>query len=75
LVGFVSLLEVLPEYQGQGIGSAMAARLLERLGDLYMVDVVCDEELVDFYARFGMTRGIAMSLRRPGSHGKQWRAA
>lgn len=64
LAAYVPLLEVLPEYRGQGIGSELVGRLLRRLGDRYMVDLVCDEELVAFYERFGMARHGAMILRR-----------
>jgi ribosomal protein S18 acetylase RimI-like enzyme len=64
LVGYIPLLEVLPEYRGKGIGSELIRRLLERLRDRYMVDLVCDEDLVPFYERFGMVRHGAMILRR-----------
>ena len=37
--------------------------MLERLGDLYMVDLLCDAELQPFYARFGMRPAVGM-LRR-----------
>jgi ribosomal protein S18 acetylase RimI-like enzyme len=61
---YVPLLEVLPEYQGRGIGTELMRRLLSRLSDRYMVDLVCDEELIPFYERFGMARYGAMILRR-----------
>ena len=28
-----------------------------------MVDLCCDEDLVPFYERFGMSRGIGMAIR------------
>ena len=61
----IPLLEVLPEYQGQGIGTELTQRLLARLEHIYMVDLSCDAELEPFYARFGfqvLPRG--MGLRR-----------
>lgn len=61
----IPLLEVLPEYQGQGIGTELTERLLAQLAHLYMVDLSCDAELEPFYARFGfqvLPRG--MGLRR-----------
>lgn len=64
LTGYIPLLEVLPEYRGKGIGSELIRRLLERLRDRYMVDLVCDEDLVPFYERFGMVPHGAMILRR-----------
>ncbi len=64
LAAYLPLLEVLPEYQGRGIGSELVRRVLARLGSRYMVDLVCDDDLVPFYERFGMVRYGAMILRR-----------
>ncbi len=61
---YIPLLEVLPGYRGQGIGSELVRRLLARLADRAMVDLVCDEDLIPFYERFGMVRWDAMILRR-----------
>ena len=58
LTAFVPLLEVLPAYRGQGIGSSLLRRVLDRLGDRYSIDLVCDPELVPFYERLG---GIALA--------------
>lgn len=64
LSAYVPLLEVLPEYQGQGIGSELMRRLLRRLEGLYMVDLSCDADLEPFYARLGLrTFDRAMGLR------------
>lgn len=65
LTSYVPLLEVLPAYQGRGIGTELMRRMLLRLKDRYMVDLVCDEQLVPFYAGFGMMRHEAMIIRRP----------
>jgi GNAT superfamily N-acetyltransferase len=64
LSAFVPLLEVLPSHRGQGIGTELVRRMLAELDDLYSVDLVCDEELRSFYARFGMQPLPAMALRR-----------
>ncbi len=64
LSAYIPLLEVLPEYQGRGIGSELMRRILEQLKDLYMVDVLCDAELQAYYARFGMQRAVGMCIRR-----------
>jgi GNAT superfamily N-acetyltransferase len=64
LSAFIPLLEVLPSHRGRGIGTELVGRLLAELDDLYSVDVVCDEELRPFYARFGMQPLPAMALRR-----------
>lgn len=61
---FIPMLEVLPEYQGQGIGSALAERMLTLLKNIPNVDLVCDEELQAFYQRFGLVRSHAMILRK-----------
>ncbi len=53
---YIPLVEVLPEYQGRGIGSQMVQTLLERLRCCYMVDLVCDEDVVPFYERLGGIR-------------------
>ena len=64
LSAYIPLLEVLPECQGRGIGSELIRRMLARLEHLYMVDVVCDAELVPFYRRLGLEDRVrAMSVR------------
>ena len=64
LSAFIPLLEVLPERQGQGIGSELVRRILGELEDFYMVDLVCDPELEGFYRRFEMTLLAGMAVRR-----------
>lgn len=56
LSAYVPLLEVLPGWQGRGIGTELMRRLLEGVGNLYMVDLSCDEGLVPFYERLGLQR-------------------
>jgi GNAT superfamily N-acetyltransferase len=63
LSAFVPLLEVLPEYQGRGIGGELVRQMLERLRDFYTVDLVCDPDLQPFYQRFGMRPYTAMLAR------------
>ena len=70
LSAYVPLLEVLPDYQGRGIGSELICRMLARLNDLYMVDLVCDAELVPFYERLGLEAPVrAISIRNRGALG------
>jgi GNAT superfamily N-acetyltransferase len=64
LTGFIPLLEVLPAYQGQGIGRALMTRMLDRLGDLPNVDLMCDPDVMPFYERFGMRPASGMVIRR-----------
>lgn len=63
LCAYIPLLEVLPAYRHQGIGRELMRRLLDRLGPLYMVDVLCDPELEAFYERFAMRPAFAMARR------------
>lgn len=63
LSAYIPLLEVLPAHQKQGIGLELTRRILVKLKDLYMVDLLCDEELQPFYERLGMRRAHGMFLR------------
>jgi ribosomal protein S18 acetylase RimI-like enzyme len=63
-VAFISLLEVLPAWQGQGIGTELMRRMLARYADRYAIDLVCDDDVVPFYERLGGTPGRAMLWRR-----------
>jgi GNAT superfamily N-acetyltransferase len=65
LSAFISLLEVLPAYQGQGIGRELMTRMLDRLRHLPNIDLMCDPDVVGFYGRFGMTPVTGMVIRRP----------
>lgn len=63
LMAYVPLLEVLPEYQHAGVGTALVDRVLDEVGSLYGVDVCCDDDVVPFYARFGFQKVNGMVLR------------
>lgn len=63
LSAYIPLLEVLPEYQHQGIGKTLMAMMLDKLQHLYMVDVLCDAALQPFYQQLGMIPAIAMMKR------------
>ena len=69
LAAYIPLLEVLPEFQGRGIGTELVQRALELVGDRYMVDVLCEEGLVTFYERFGMLRVTGMAIRHGAALG------
>ena len=64
LSAYISLLEVLPGYRNRGIGSELVRRILTQIGDIYMVDTLCDPELVPFYARLGFSSATGVSVRR-----------
>ena len=56
LSAYIPLLEVLPEYKNQGIGSKLVEKMLESLEHLYMIDLVCDD-------RFNLRKTNAMLKR------------
>src|SRR5215475_5029295 len=63
LTAFIPWLEVLPEFQHQGIGSALMRRVLD-CEQMYSIDLVCDEPLLPYYARLGMTPIPGAGMRR-----------
>lgn len=65
LTAFIPWLEVLPGYQGQGIGSELMRRILAGTERFYSVDLVCDEDLVPYYQRFGLLGTSSAVLRHP----------
>jgi ribosomal protein S18 acetylase RimI-like enzyme len=70
LSAFIPLLEVLPEYQGRGVGSELVRRMLAQLEGRYMIDLCCDEDLVPFYERLGMSRWVGMGIRNRDALGE-----
>jgi ribosomal protein S18 acetylase RimI-like enzyme len=60
---YIPHLEVLPAYQGRGIGSELLRRMLERLRRLYMIDLLCDPDVQPFYERLGMRPATGMLIR------------
>ncbi len=63
LSAYIPLLEVLPEYQGKGIGGELVQRLQEELKHLYMVDLLCDEDLIPYYEKLGMMKATGALIR------------
>lgn len=63
LAAFIPLLEVLPEYQKQGIGAELTKRMLASLDHLYSIDLMCDDNVVPFYEQFGMRQAGGMLIR------------
>lgn len=64
LAAYIPLLEVLPEYRNRGIGKELVRRMLERLDELYMVDLLCRPDLQGFYGSLGMEPAVGMMRRR-----------
>jgi len=60
---FIQILEVLPDYQHQGIGTELVRRMLDLIKDYPCVDLTCDPELQPFYERFGMLQSVGMVIR------------
>jgi GNAT superfamily N-acetyltransferase len=69
LVAFVPWLEVLPQWQGLGIGRELVRRAVDAVPGAYSVDLVCDEDVAGWYERLGWTRLVGMGLRRPAALG------
>ncbi len=63
LTAYIPQLEVLPEFQGRGIGRALVERMLERLRDLYAIDLLCGDEVEAFYAGLGFRKSGGMCVR------------
>jgi len=61
---FIPMLEVLPEYQGRGIGTELARMMLDRVDHVQAVDLTCDEHLQPFYERLGMLKSVGMVTRK-----------
>ena len=61
---FIPLLEVLPQYQNQDIGSELIRRMLAKLEHITNVDLTCDPGIQPFYERFKMMRSSRMVLRK-----------
>ena len=59
----IPLLEVLPKYQGYGIGKELVKRMLDTLDNMYAIDIICDETLVPFYKCLGLKKSVGMVVR------------
>ena len=65
LHAYIPLLEVLPSYQGQGIGSELVRQMVNSLEGIYAIDIVCDEQVAGFYRRLGFHQLAGMAKRFP----------
>jgi GNAT superfamily N-acetyltransferase len=66
----VPLLEVLPAYQGRGIGRELMRRMLMTLEGLYAVDLLCDADLAPFYEQLGFRTCVGMARRDYSKQGE-----
>ena len=60
---YIPHLGVVDEYQGRGIGSELLRRLQVELREIYMIDLLCDEDVVPFYERNNFRRVVGMCVR------------
>lgn len=60
---YIPFLEVLPGYQGKGIGQELLKRMLDKCRTLYMIDLSCDPKMQPFYERLGMEKSVGMRIR------------
>lgn len=63
MTAYIDLLEVVPAYQKQGIGSELLKRMLKILEPMYMIDLLCDADMQPFYEKFGMQKTTGMMIR------------
>jgi GNAT superfamily N-acetyltransferase len=62
--GYISALEVRPEYRKQGIGTALLRRVAERL-DVPGIHLSCAQAMIPFYEAAGFKQVVGMAKRRP----------
>lgn len=63
LSAYIPLLEVLPEYQGQGIGKMLVTKMKEDLKRYYMIDISCDQDIQGFYVEQGFKPAHGVMIR------------
>ena len=68
LAAYIPLLEVRRDYRLLGIGSELVRRVIEHFSDVYMIDAVCDDDVVPFYEQLGLSllNGMARRNRDAG---------
>ena len=50
---YIPLLEVRPDHQGRGIARELIRRIVTRYGELYMLDLCCNDDIAPLYAAHG----------------------
>lgn len=60
---YIPFVEVLPEYQGRGVGQELIKRMSRKFEHLFMLDLICDESLQSYYEKLGMVKAVGMSVR------------
>lgn len=63
MAAYIPMLEVISSYRKRGVGKELVKRAMEETKHLYMIDLSCDDNMVAFYEKFGMSRASAMIIR------------
>jgi len=63
LSAYIPLLEVAPKFQGQGIGRGLMEHMKKLLESLYMVDILCDDDVKPFYEKLGFIPAGGVMIR------------
>lgn len=63
LSAYIPLLEVVSPYKNKGIGTKLVELALKECNQIYMIDISCDEDLINFYERFNMKKFMSMCIR------------
>ena len=66
---YIPYLEVLPEWQGRGIGTELMRRMMASLNTFRAIDLICDEDVRGFYERLGFKASLGMIIRRQPTTG------
>ena len=64
---YIPHLEMLPEWQGKGIGTELVRRMMAKLETIRAIDLICDEDVRGFYERLGFKASRGMIIRKPSS--------
>ena len=60
----VTYLEVLPQWQRNGIGTELMRRMMLMLMTIRAIDLMCDDDVQGFYERHGFKAARGMIIRR-----------
>jgi ribosomal protein S18 acetylase RimI-like enzyme len=63
LMASIPLLEVLPDHQGRGIGRKLVEAAVALVGELYQVQLCCDDDVRPFYEKLGFLKVNGMVRR------------